>query len=104
METRELVHRLEETFHDAIVSAADEGSFPHVLVKVDQLKSVMSYCCHDPATRFNVLECMTGSDSGSEFSVIFHLRSGTLAHRLNVKVALARHNPVMPSMTAFWRA
>lgn len=87
-----------------MLAAADEGPFPFVQVKAEQLKGIMSYCCHDPAMRFNVLECLTGLESGSELVVIYHLRSISLSHRLNVKVAVPRHNPVLPTMTGFWRS
>jgi NADH:ubiquinone oxidoreductase subunit C len=75
-----------------------------VQVKVDQLKGIMSYCVHEPALRFDLLECLTALDVGSELAVIYHLRSMTLSHRLNVKVTVPRHNPTVPTMTCFWRA
>lgn len=104
METRELVHRIEEIFKDGVVSAADEGAFAFVQLKPEALKGAMSYCAHDVAMKFDYLENITASDSGEEITVIYQLHSMTFSHRLNVKVALTRHGPTLPSMTGFWRA
>lgn len=104
METRELVHRIEQTFKDGVISAADEGCFPFVLIQPEMVKEVLSYCAHDGGMRFDFLECITGVDAGQEIVVIYHLYSTTLSHRLNIKVAVPRHSARLASMTGFWHA
>jgi NADH:ubiquinone oxidoreductase subunit C len=104
METRELVHRLEQTFGKDVKSAQDEGAFPNVLIQPSAVKAVLSYCIHDSEMRFDFLDCLTAIDTTQDFIVIYHLYSTTLNHRLNIKVAVERHSPSLPSVTGFWHA
>ena len=104
METRELVHRIEQTFKDGVISAADEGLFPNVLIQAEALKPVISFCVHDSLMRFDFLECLSGMDTGEEMLVIYQLYSTAFSHRLNVKVSIGRHGSKIPSVTGFWRA
>jgi NADH-quinone oxidoreductase subunit C len=104
METQELVQRVEQAFGNSVKSAADEGPFPHVLIELDELKNVLSFCAHDAALRFDFLECITAVDTGQDIMVIYHLFSSTYWHRLSVKTAVDRHAAKLPSATVFWRA
>jgi NADH-quinone oxidoreductase subunit C len=102
METRELIHKIEETFGKAVVSVMDVSVFPFVKIQADSLKSVLSFCTHDTAMQFDFLECITGMDEGQEFLLIYQLYSTKLNHRINIKLSLARNAPRVSSALGFW--
>lgn len=104
METRELVERIEQNFHAAVIGASSEGSFAYVNAQPARLKEILSYCLHDQSMRFDLLDCLFGIDTGDELVVVYQLFSTGLGHRLNIKTSVSRHNAKLPSVTGFWRA
>ena len=60
----------------------------------------------DPELAFDYLECITGIDFPKEqrIQLVYHLYSYAKKHRLVLKVALDRNDPVAPSLTEVWSA
>lgn len=104
METRELITRLEQVFGASVVGASDAHSFPSVSIKPESMKEILSYCLHDATMKFDFLDCITALDTEQDIVVIYHLYSTILAHKINIKVSVSRHEPKLASVTGFWRA
>ncbi|MEM7369860.1 MAG: NADH-quinone oxidoreductase subunit C [Bacteroidota bacterium] len=55
-------------------------------------------------TSFDYLFCLTGVDWGKELGVVYHLKSSTLGHSIEVKVKTEdREDPRFPTVSDIWR-
>jgi NADH-quinone oxidoreductase subunit C len=60
----------------------------------------------DPELGFDYLECITGIDfpKDQRIGLVYHVYSYAKKHRMVLKVALDRSDPVAPSLTEVWSA
>lgn len=87
-----------------LVDFSEEGSqFLNISVTPELLHELMQKLKDDPATKFDLLFCLTGMDWGKELGVVYHLESTTHRHMIVVKVQTAdREDPNFDTVSDLW--
>jgi NADH-quinone oxidoreductase subunit C len=104
METSEIVAAIEKGIPNSVINSSAEACFPFIQIRANDFNAIMSFCMHEQQLRFDFLECLTASDTGQDFEIIYQLVSTTLLHRINIKLSVERHLAKVTSATGFWRA
>jgi len=106
MTPSEIIEILKPHEGDGIVSAAADGTHPHVVVKAQRLAAVAAVLKTDWRLRFDLLRCISAIDwpaqNGVELS--YDLISTSLGHAFAVKVMLDRADPQVESVAGVWPA
>jgi len=110
MTPEEIFQRLERELGSQVVFGFDagEGKAKDAFCQVEP--SSMGVVCRllrtDPDLGFDTLECLTGIDRPKEQQIllVYHVCSRAKKHRLVLKTALDRADPVAPSVTDVWSA
>ncbi len=102
--TQELIDLVRGRFDGQVDSIADPKD-PRLHVNVEAWSEVARFLRHDPAVSLDWLRCLSGIDYAADgkLAVRYDLWSSDHRHDLTVKVYVPRENPIIPSVTPFWR-
>lgn len=93
-----------KSINPSLLEFTEENSqFLNIIVKPEQLHTLMSQLKSDEQTHFDYLYCLSGVDWGEELGVVYHLESTTHRHSLVVKVKTGdRENPIIDTVSDIW--
>ena len=101
-----------ERFGEAIVLHEQPAAMqPSLTVPTDKIAEICQFLHESPDTYFDLLECLTALDNGSEkntMEVIYHLYSIPYEHALVLKIVSPRNAepgrlPQVPTVSHIWR-
>jgi NADH-quinone oxidoreductase subunit C len=105
-----LTQRLQAKFADAILGAHAFRGDETVLVRREDLRSVMAFLRDEPDLAFNFLMDVAGVDyltypepKPTRYEVVYHLYSLRFGHRVRVKTPVAVNQSV-PSVADLWES
>lgn len=109
MDPKAVFEKLQDKFGDAVYELhADEKKDldPWFFVKAEAAVPVCEALRDTPELAFDYMECLSGVDwpDKNEIHVVVHAFSYSHKHRAVLKIALARDNPVMPTLCGVWSA
>ncbi|TAF77983.1 MAG: NADH-quinone oxidoreductase subunit C [Bacteroidetes bacterium] len=108
MQFKEIVSQLKSNFGESnIVSTHEAGLMPFVIVKIEILKDISAYLLKTEELYFDLLECITGIDNGTEantMELVYNLYSIPYNHKLCLKVILNREKPETETVSTVWRS
>jgi NADH-quinone oxidoreductase subunit C len=98
--------RLRERFGDAIGELTGAGRDAGCTVDAARIAEVCGFLKSQPALRFDCLSNLSGVDYPTQnvIQVVYHLFSYALRHWIVLKVNAVRDDPVVPTVSAVWRA
>jgi NADH-quinone oxidoreductase subunit C len=101
---RQVAQRLDERFPGAVVPL-EELPEDHIPLKPDQWEEIARFLRDDPELQFDSLQCITGVDLGPAMNleVRYNLHSMTHRHRIEIRIAVGREEPAIPSVAQIWR-
>jgi len=73
-----------------------------VTVPREAVRAACQRAKEDPSLAFDYLRCLSVVDLGEELQVVYHLYSTGHRHKMVIKAALPRENPVIASVTPVW--
>lgn len=81
-----------------------DSQFLNIIVKPEQLYSLMMQLKSNKETHFDYLFCLTGVDYEKTLGIVYHLESTTHRHQIVVKVHTAdRAHPIFDSVSSIWK-
>jgi len=106
MTTQQIVDKLIEKFGTQIEASFPSDKHPRVHVTVGAWVEVARFMHDDPELKFDWLSNLSGVDylADEKLCVVYDLWSFNLNHSLAVKVFVPRDVPVVPSVSAVWKA
>ncbi len=105
MTPEEIYRTLQERFGERVLSLHAQGPDPSIVVEAAAVHEIGEYLKHEPELQFDSLMCLSGVDHGPEkdtVGVVYNLHSMTLRHKITVKVAVPRHDGVVPTVCDIW--
>lgn len=104
MTSNEIYDKLKAEFGDDIISFTEDASTEgFVLVKPSRITEVCLYLRDDAEMMFKYMVNLSGMDYKTNLTVVYHLYSISLNHRIVLKVELDRDNPVVPTVECVWK-
>lgn len=100
-----VAEKLMGLFADALQEVYEAHGAVTLVVNREQVVEICRWLKDDPDFRYNLLMDMAGIDYlGREprFEVVYHLYSVPYHRRLRLKVRVAEHDAVVPSVTSVW--
>jgi NADH-quinone oxidoreductase subunit C len=104
MDTQAIYESLKASFSDAILACDAVRPDPVLRVAPAAIADVCRALKDGREFQFDLLECLSGVDHGSDLGVTYHLYSCALRHRLVVAVRVPRANPSVPTVDRVWAA
>jgi len=115
MVPEEISKQVKQRWGDGVVSAAVEGSHPHVTVAAQSWPAIAEYLRDEPRIRLNFLRCISSIDMLAEDKLacvydLCHIPTGTPSelgtrtHLFAVRIEVDRNHPVIPSVAHVWPA
>jgi NADH-quinone oxidoreductase subunit C len=102
MTPQEIFDRLKATFGDRVLDLT-ENVDPFIRVNAGAIAEIGLYLRDDEAMRFESLMCLSGVDYPQHLTVVYHLFSTPLGHKITLKTAVGRDDPRLPSVEGVWR-
>lgn len=95
---------VKEQLNDKFGEDSFVGDAEDLVINAVRLTEIAAFLRNDTEYQFDYLNSVTGVDYKTHFSVIYHLTSLTLKHRLEFRVDINdRNQPAVPSVTTVWR-
>ncbi len=92
---------LADKFPDALQERQEDG---FISIKPDQWLDIAKWLKSDPSLLFDSLQCQTGVDIGDDLlDSRYNLHSMELDHYTEIRIAVPRSNPKVPSVERIWR-
>ncbi|OGU30046.1 MAG: NADH dehydrogenase [Ignavibacteria bacterium GWA2_35_9] len=118
--TEEIYKSLKEKFNDSIIELNSSLPVePVIIVNPQSIDDVCLFLKENSEFKFDSLMCLSGVDDangekatnddgssvikGGTLSVVYHLESIELKHKLVLKVSVNRDNPEVKSVAGIWR-
>ena len=99
---QEIYKTVQETFPDTLVMVEDVPGDPYAVIPRDHIVKVCQLLRDDPLLQFDFCSCVTGTDDGKTFWVVYHLYSIPKNHNAVLKVDAGREEPWVPSVCSVW--
>lgn len=104
MTGNEIYEKLRNEFGDDIISFTEnESTEGFITVQTDRITEVCLFLRDEPEFKFDYMVNLSGVDNKTNFTVVYHLFSLSLKHRIVLKVELDRENPVAPTVEKVWK-
>lgn len=102
MTPQEIFDRLKATFGDRVLDLT-ENVDPFIRVNAGAIADIGLYLRDDETMRFESLMCLSGVDYPEHLTVVYHLFSTTLGHKITLKTEVGRDDPHVPTVEGVWR-
>ena len=100
-----MIDRLLVTIFDYIIEYSDQQPVdPFIVVRAEKIFDICHSLRDDEAFLFDYLMSLSGMDLSENVSVVYHLYSMKLKHKLVVKVEVPKTSPTVPSVENIWRS
>lgn len=104
MTSNEIYEKLKAEFGDDVISLTEsKDSESFVLIKAPRITEVCLYLRDDASMQFDYMVNLSGMDYKTNLTVVYHLYSIALNHRIVLKVELETENPVVPTVEQVWK-
>jgi NADH-quinone oxidoreductase subunit C len=104
MLANEIFDKLKNEFGDDIISFnEDKSTEAFVVVSRDRIVEICLYLRDDSEMKFDYLVNLSGVDYGKNLTVVYHLYSMTLKHRIVLKVELDKESPNLSTVEKVWK-
>lgn len=106
METQEIFDKLQAEFGDGIIEIGGESPGDKFIVAVpDGIVDICLYLRDNAELKFDYMSSLSGvQNKDNSFTVVYHLYSVSLKHRVVIKVNLPEESPKLPSVELVWRS
>ncbi|MFB6318487.1 NADH-quinone oxidoreductase subunit C [Saccharicrinis sp. FJH54] len=105
MELNGIYQLLKDKFGDAVIEMNDQLPVdPFILISPEKLFDICHTLRDHEQMQFDYLMSLSGMDNGENLGVVYHLYSMTLKHKLVVKVAVPKDEPVVSSVERIWKS
>ncbi len=92
---------IEEQFPDTLIENSDSD---HIHIKPEKWYDIANWLKSDSSLLFDSLQCQMGIDIGDDMlESRYNLHSMELDHYIEVRIAVHRSNPKIPSVEQIWR-
>jgi NADH-quinone oxidoreductase subunit C len=106
MDAKAIHERLVAAFGERILSAHFDVASPFVVVALDALVEVATFCRNERELSFDNLMCLSAADYPKEtpprMELVYHLLSYTHGHTFALKVHLPREEPRAATVEGVW--
>jgi NADH-quinone oxidoreductase subunit C len=102
MENNRLTENIKSKFPDIPADSFDAAGVLSLKIEHGKIKEICSELKENDYFKFDYLMCLSGADYPDRFEVVYHLYSTTLDHKLVLRVALDKNDPVTESVTGVW--
>lgn len=75
---------------------------PYFVVDAAKITALGRFLKADPDLRFDYLTNLSGLDEKENLTVVYHLRSTTHGHGIEIRASVPRENPEIDSVTGVW--
>lgn len=83
----------------------EEGAIePIIVVPRAALREAAFLLRDDSELKFDALMCLSAVDKAQELQVVYHLCSMTARHRVTLRCAVSKEDPVVPTLCPVWPA
>ncbi|GAB1370277.1 NADH-quinone oxidoreductase subunit C [Candidatus Kapaibacterium sp.] len=104
MTANEIYEKLKSEFGDEIISLTeDAANEAFIVVKPQRIVEICLVLRDDPNFKFDYMANLTGMDYPNNLTVVYHLYSIPLNHRIVLKVELNKENPSVESVEKVWK-
>lgn len=104
MQSQLIYNKLKQKFGDSILELKnDEHSDPFVLIESNKIFEISQYLRDDNELQFDYLACISAVDYGEKLSIVYHIDSLKLAHKIVLKTYVPKDNPKIASIERIWR-
>lgn len=88
-----------------VVILPEEPHNDFIQIRSEQWKDVAQFIKTDPELKFDSCQCITGVDLGIEqnLEVRYNFHSMKLKHKIEIRIAVERKKPSIPSVEQVWR-
>ncbi len=95
---------IEASFPGAVV-VSEEAQNDFIQLRLEQWLEIAKYIKNDTELKFDSCQCITGVDLGEdkELEVRYNFHSMKLKHKIEIRIAVERKNPSIPSVEQVWR-
>jgi NADH-quinone oxidoreductase subunit C len=99
------VSEILEVKFPGIVIQPEEQHNDYIQIQSEQWKEIAQFIKNDPALKFDSCQCITGLDLGIEegLEVRYNFHSMILKHKIEIRIAVERKKPFVPSVEQIWR-
>lgn len=96
--------RLAAKFGDAVRDFTEGGGVKDAFCKVapERIVEIARFLRDEPDLRFDFLQCLTGIDTKTTLTTVYHLWSYPHRHGIVLKAEVPRETPVCPSVAPVW--
>jgi NADH-quinone oxidoreductase subunit C len=118
--TEEIYNSLKENFKESIIELNSSLPVePFIVVRPQSIDEVSLFLKENEELKFDSLMCLSGVDDansekstnedgtsmtkGGTLSVVYHLESTELKHKVVLKVSVSKDNPEVKSVAGIWR-
>lgn len=103
MTPQEITEQLKAAFGDAILETKLDAPQPWIAVAPNRTKDICFFLRETPALQFDYLMCLSSVDNkDTRFSVVYHIYSTSLKHKIVLKTFCPRDNPHVQSVGEVW--
>lgn len=100
----EIFDKLKAEFNDSIISFnEDAATEAFILIKPTEIVDICLYLRDENDLQFDYMVNLSGVDYKTNITVVYHLYSIKLNHRIVLKIELDRENPSVPSVEKVWK-
>ncbi len=104
MTATEIYDKLKNEFANDIISLTEEANVdPFILVNSSRITEICLYLRDETDMNFDYLVNLSGVDYKTNFTVVYHLYSLKLKHRIVLKVELSPEKPSVTTVEKVWK-
>ncbi|MFA5512169.1 MAG: NADH-quinone oxidoreductase subunit C [Candidatus Kapaibacterium sp.] len=104
MTATEIYDKLKNEFANDIISLTEEANVdPFILVNSSRITEICLYLRDEADMNFDYLVNLSGVDYKTNFTVVYHLYSLKLKHRIVLKVELSPEKPSVTTVEKVWK-
>lgn len=106
MQAQEIFEKLQEKFGNDIVDFADAPpSDPFIVVNKEKIVDIALFLRDEDGLKFDYMSCLSGvQNKDNTFTVVYHLYSIYIKHRITLKAHLGEENPKIDTVEKVWRS
>lgn len=99
------VSEIFEVKFPGVVILPEEPHNDYIQISQEQWKDIAQFIKTDPELKFDSCQCITGVDLGIEegLEVRYNFHSMKLKHKIEIRIAVERKRPSIPSVEQVWR-
>jgi NADH-quinone oxidoreductase subunit C len=104
MDAAQIFDKLKLEFgNDILELVSDKNSDPFIKINAPRIVEVCLFLRDEPDFKFDYMVNLSGMDYTKNLTVVYHLYSLDLKHRIVLKVELNRESPNVPSVEKVWK-